>query len=78
MTDRKTKLKPSTPRREDLRGVTSRARKFGDRLAEAKPGRTFSDSAEIVRADRDPRDLLLNAIWPRTHSTGYNPGSRHR
>ncbi len=55
MTDRKTKLKPSTPRREDLRGVTRRARKFGDRLAEAKPGRTFSDSTEIVRADRDSR-----------------------
>ncbi len=55
MTDRKTRLKPSTPRREDLQGVTRRAREFGDRLAGARPGRTFSDSAEIVRADRDSR-----------------------
>ena len=78
MTDRKTRLEPSTPRREDLRGVTRRAREFGDRLASARPERTFSDSVEIVRADRAPRDLLLNAIWPRTHLTGYNHGSRHR
>jgi hypothetical protein len=55
MTGKKTKLKPSMPRREDLRGITRRARDFGDRLAEAKPGRTFSDSAEVIRADRDSR-----------------------
>ncbi len=55
MTEKKTKLKPSTPRRQDLRGVTQRAREFGNKLAAAKPGRTFSDSAEIVRADRDSR-----------------------
>ncbi len=55
MTEKKTKLKPSMPRRENLRGVTQRAREFGNKLAAAKPGRTFSDSAEIVRADRDSR-----------------------
>lgn len=55
MADKETKLQPSSPRREDLRGVTRRAREFGDKLAAAKPGRTFSDSAEIIRADRDSR-----------------------
>ena len=55
MTDKKIKLKPSMPRRKNLQGVTRRAREFGDKLAEAKPGRTFSDSAEIIRADRDSR-----------------------
>ncbi|CAN5792402.1 hypothetical protein BH20ACT11_BH20ACT11_06010 [soil metagenome] len=53
MTEKKTKLKPSTPRRQDLRGVTQRAREFGNKLAAS--GRTFSDSTEIVRQDRDTR-----------------------
>lgn len=55
MIEKQTKLKPSMPRRENLRGVTQRARGFGDTLAEARPGRAFSDSAEIIRADRDSR-----------------------
>lgn len=55
MTEKKTRLKPSSPRREDLGDVTRRAREFGDKLAAARPRRTFSDSAEIVRADRDSR-----------------------
>ncbi len=55
MTERKTRLKPSSPRSKDLRGVTRRAREFGDKLTAAKPGRNFSDSAEIIRADRDSR-----------------------
>ncbi|MGI8910599.1 MAG: hypothetical protein ACR2JR_08610 [Rubrobacteraceae bacterium] len=55
MSEKNTRLKPSMPRRGDLRGVTRRAREFGDKLAEAKPGRTFSDSAEVIRADRDSR-----------------------
>lgn len=55
MTEKKTRLKPSSPRREDLRGATRRAREFGDRLATARPGRAFSNSAEIIRADRDSR-----------------------
>lgn len=55
MVERNTKLKPSRPRSKDLRGVTQRARRFADKLAEAQPGRTFSDSAEIIRADRDTR-----------------------
>ena len=53
MTERRTKLKPSKPRRSDLQGVTRRAREFAERLATG--GRTFSDSAEIIRADRDSR-----------------------
>lgn len=55
MTEKKTRLKPSSPRREDLRDVTRRAREFGNKLAAAKPHRNFSDSAEIIRADRDSR-----------------------
>lgn len=54
----KTKLKPSKKRGKDLKGVTRRAREHADRLAEARPGeppRNFSDSAEIIRADRDSR-----------------------
>lgn len=53
MTEKKTKLKPSSPRREYLRGVTRRVHEFGDRPAAAKPGRTFSDSAGIIRTNRD-------------------------
>lgn len=55
MTEKKTRLKPSSPRRENLRGVTRRAREFGDRLAEARPGRAFSNSADIIWVDRDSR-----------------------
>lgn len=58
MTEKKTKLEPSRWRNKDLKGVTRRAREHTDRLAEAKPGepaRSFSDSAEIIRADRDSR-----------------------
>ena len=53
MTEKKTKLKPSMPRRENLWGVTRRVRQCGDNLIEAKSGRAFSDCAEIIRADRD-------------------------
>lgn len=53
MPKKKTKLKPSMTRREDLQDVTRRAREFGDKLAAS--GRTFSDSAEIIWADRDSR-----------------------
>lgn len=55
MTEKKTKLKPSMPRHVNLWGVTRNARQFGDNLIEAKPGRAFSDSTEIIRADRDSR-----------------------
>jgi hypothetical protein len=54
MTKRKAPLKPSRQvRREDLAGATRRAREFAERLA--ADGRTFPDSTEIVRADRDSR-----------------------
>jgi hypothetical protein len=54
VTQRKTKLKPSLrPRAEDFKGATRRAREFSDRLAAS--GRTFSDSTEIIRQDRDTR-----------------------
>lgn len=54
MTGKRTKLKPSRrPRPEDYKGATRRAREFADRLAAS--GRTFSDSAEIIRQDRDTR-----------------------
>ncbi|MBA2376739.1 MAG: hypothetical protein ACR2N0_00755 [Rubrobacteraceae bacterium] len=53
MAEKKTSLKPSRPRRKDLRGATRRAREFADKLA--ADGRFFSDSAEIIRADRDSR-----------------------
>jgi hypothetical protein len=52
---RQPRLKPSRARGKDLEGVTRRAREFADGLAEARPGRAFSNSAEIVRADRDSR-----------------------
>jgi hypothetical protein len=55
MTDKKTRLEPSRRRNKDLKGITRRAREHADRLAEARPGRSFSDSAEIIRADRDSR-----------------------
>lgn len=55
MVEKNTELKPSRLRRKDLRGVTRRARRFADKIAEARPDRTFSDSAEIIRADRDSR-----------------------
>lgn len=53
MAEKKTSLKPSRPRRKDLRGTTRRAREFADRLAAGD--RSFSDSAETIRADRDSR-----------------------
>lgn len=53
MTERKTKLKPSRPRRGDLKEWARHAREINDRLA--AEGRHFGDSTEIVRADRDSR-----------------------
>ncbi len=54
MTERKTRLKPSRrPRPQDYKGATQRAREFAARLASS--GRTFSDSTEIIRQDRDTR-----------------------
>lgn len=53
MAAKKTKLKPTRRASKDLKGWAKRARKFHDKLA--AEGRRFSDSAEIIRADRDSR-----------------------
>lgn len=66
MTEKKNRLKPSMLRREDLRGVPRRARKVGDRLAEAKSGRVFSDS---TGASGPTATLVINGWTP----TGLAP-----
>jgi hypothetical protein len=53
MADRKTKLEPTRKASKDLKKWAGRARDFRGRLA--AEGRYFSDSAEIIRADRDSR-----------------------
>jgi hypothetical protein len=53
MTNKKTRLKPSRKASGDPRKWAERAREFSKKLAAS--GRTFSDSTEIVRADRDSR-----------------------
>lgn len=54
MAQRKTKLEPTRKAREDIRGYSRRAKAMrGKFVAE---GRRFSDSTEIIRADRDSRD----------------------
>lgn len=57
MTDRKTRLKPirkgKTDPREFARRVPRRVREINDRLK--AEDRTFADSTEIIRADRDSR-----------------------
>jgi hypothetical protein len=53
MAGKKIKLKPTRRASKDLKGWAKRARKFHDKLA--AEGRRFSDSAEIIRADRDSR-----------------------
>jgi hypothetical protein len=51
--DNKTRIKPSRKATGDPRAWARKAREFSDKLAAS--GRTFSDSTEIVRADRDSR-----------------------
>ena len=53
MTNRKTRLKPTRKGKRDLKEFARRAREGHDKLA--AEGRYFSDSAEIIRADRDSR-----------------------
>ena len=53
MTEKKTRLEPTRRASKDLKGWAKRARQFHDKLA--AEGRYFSDSAEIIRADRDSR-----------------------
>ena len=53
MTEKKTWLEPTRKASKDLKGWAKRARQFHNKLA--AEGRYFSDSAEIIRADRDSR-----------------------
>lgn len=53
MTDKKTRIKPSRKATGDPKRWARKAREFSDRLAAS--GRSFSDSTEIIRADRDSR-----------------------
>ncbi len=53
MAERKTPLKPTRRASKDLKGWAKRAREFREKLV--VEGRRFSDSAEIIRADRDSR-----------------------
>jgi hypothetical protein len=53
MAGKKTKLKPTRRASKDLREYARRAKTMRDRFA--VEGRRFSDSTEIVRADRDSR-----------------------
>jgi hypothetical protein len=54
MAERKTKLRPTrVPKLEDIREASRRAKEISEKLAVG--GRAFSDSTEIVRADRDSR-----------------------
>ena len=52
MTGKRTKLRPSH-KPKDYRGAARRAQEIHDRLK--AQGYRFSDSTEIVRADRDSR-----------------------
>ena len=53
MTDKKATLKPIRKGRTEPKEFARRVREINDRLK--AEGRTFADSAEIVRADRDSR-----------------------
>ncbi len=53
MTDRKAKLKPIRKGKTNPREFARRVREINDRLK--AEGRTFADSTEIIRADRDSR-----------------------
>lgn len=57
MTEKKMRIKPTRrPRSGDLKGAAKRAREFADQLRAKYPDREFSDSAQIIREDRDTRD----------------------
>lgn len=53
MAEKKTKLEPSRKASKDLGEYARRAKAIREKFA--AEGRRFSDSAEIVRADRDSR-----------------------
>ena len=53
MTQKKVELKPTRKASKDLKGYASRARAMREKFA--AEGRSFSDSSEIVRSDRDSR-----------------------
>jgi len=53
MAEKRTKLEPTRRASKDLREYARRAKAMRDRFA--AEGRHFSNSAEIIRADRDAR-----------------------
>ena len=53
MTQRKAPLKPIRKGKTDPKEFARQVRKINDRLK--AEGRTFADSTEIIRADRDSR-----------------------
>jgi hypothetical protein len=53
MTDGETRLKPIRKGKADPREFARRVREINDRLK--ADDRTFADSTEIIRADRDSR-----------------------
>lgn len=53
MAEKKVELKPTRKANKDLKDYASRARAMRGRFA--AEGRHFSDSSEIIRADRDSR-----------------------
>ncbi|MBA3425010.1 MAG: hypothetical protein H0U04_10850 [Rubrobacter sp.] len=53
MAEKRTKLEPTRRASKDLQEYARRAKAMRDKSAEE--GRRFSDSAEIIRADRDAR-----------------------
>ena len=54
MTEKKVEIKPTRKASKDLKGYASRARAMREKFA--AQGRSFSDSSEIIRSDRDSRD----------------------
>lgn len=58
MAERKTPLKPTRKASKDLKGWAKRAREFHGKLA--AEGHCFSESADIIRADRDSRSSPLH------------------
>lgn len=53
MAQKKAELKPTRKASKDLKGYAARAQAMRQKFA--AEGRRFSDSAEIVRSDRDSR-----------------------
>ena len=53
MAEKKVEIKPTRKASKDLKDYASRARAMREKFS--SEGRRFSDSAEIIRSDRDSR-----------------------